>query len=282
MKLWPAGSAVASPSTSTRRRRPNRGDILPFAESGGGDNKPIGHTLKIRTQPLFSSSGRWLRHWRLGLLVWAIAAPGAGLAAENAVPVPKGYIDAMSWYARAARAGDPRAQYYMGVIHWRGLRGEKNHESAADWFEKAARKSHGPAQFSLGLAFELGLGRAKDAARAARWYRPAARQGIAEAAFNLGSLHERGDGVESNPAQAAIFYRQAAQAGLARAQYNLGLLYGEGHGVPRDRVRAWVWLSRANDAGYAGARAPLAALEKVMGADERSRAGKAYLDKEPR
>lgn len=236
MKCWPAGSAAASSSTSTHRRRPYGGDILALAVVGIGDNKPIGQTVKTSTQPLFSSTGRWLCHWRLGLMVWAIAAPSPGFAAEYAVPVPKGYIDAMGWNARAARAGDPRAQYYLGVIHRRGLRGVKNHRLAADWFAKAARKGYGPAQFSLGVAFELGLGRAKDAARAARWYRLAARQGIAEAAFNLGALHERGDGVEGNPAQAAVLYRQAARAGLARAQYNLGLLYGEGQGVDRKSV----------------------------------------------
>ncbi|MCH8919069.1 MAG: sel1 repeat family protein, partial [Proteobacteria bacterium] len=196
-----------------------------MAKGGDGGNEPMGQTVKTSTRPLFSSTRRWLRPWRLGLgrlglAVLAMAAPGPGLAVENAVavptvPVPKGYIDAMSWTDRAARAGDPRAQYHLGVIHWHGLRGEKNPRLAADWFAKSAGKGYGLAQFSLGLAFELGLGRTKDAARAAPWYRLAARQGIAPAAFNLGALHERGDGVARNPAQAAVLYRQAARAGLA-------------------------------------------------------------------
>lgn len=249
------------------------------SNTGEGDSDAMGCAVKNRMLTSLFLSKRWRRHRRLGGLLCTLLAAVPGFAAERPVPVPQGFGDAMGWYERSARAGDPRAQYYMGVILWRGLRGKTNHKSASDWFEKSAGKGYGPAQFSLGLAFERGLGRSRDLARAANWYALAARQGVAEAAFNLGILYERGDGVEHKPAQAAILYRQAAEAGLARAQYNLGLLLGEGIGVSKDLVQAWVWLARARDGGYAAAGEALAAVEKDMSGTQRTQAEKAFADR---
>jgi TPR repeat protein len=197
---------------------------------------------------------------------------GTAALAADAVPVPKGYSDAMSWYQRAAEAGNPRAQYYLGLIYWRGLHGPKDPKRAADWFEKAARQGHAAAQFSLGLAYQTGTGRAKDLAKAGEWYAPAARAGHIEAAYNLGVLYEGGEGVEKNAAQAAILFERAAKGGLARAQYNLGLLYSKGEGVPLDRVHAWRWLNMARQAGYDPATPALKSLERSMSKAERMKA----------
>lgn len=229
-----------------------------------------------RRRPLF---GAWTCACLGGACLAAVLwAGGPALADADAISPPAGYGQAMSWYERAARAGNAQAQFFMGVIAEKGLRDGPDPETAVDWFEKAAQQGHADSQFRLGLAYRTGRGRAADPALAARWFGLAARQGLAEAQFNLARMHELGLGVDANAAQAAILYRRAAEAGLAPAAYNLGLMYFEGAGVPRDDVLAWTWLSKARDRGADGAEAVLKALKKRMTPEDLARARAARPD----
>ncbi len=104
----------------------------------------------------------------VGLLA-LLTAPSSRVWAADAVPAPGGYLDSMEWYERAAKSGDPQAQYLFGEILSRGLRGAADRKAAADWFEKAARQGHGLAAFALAGAYESGRGRDRDRAKAAEW-----------------------------------------------------------------------------------------------------------------
>ncbi len=206
------------------------------------------------------------------LLLAGPVFPGPGPAFAEPPAPPASYGEAMRWYEQQARAGSARAQYFMGEIAASGLRGVADPVAAADWFEKAAQQGHGLAQFRLGLAYQAGHGREADPRAALRWFSLAARQGVAEAQFNLARMHEMGLGIPANPAQAALLYRQAAESGLGEAAFNLGLMYWEGQGVARDLSRAWAWLTLARERGVHAAVEPLAALDRVIGDDERERA----------
>jgi TPR repeat protein len=61
----------------------------------------------------------------------------------------------VAWEA-AAEHGDARAQYGLGVLHWRGLGAPSDLQEAARWFVKAARQGYRPALSALAaLAHEL-------------------------------------------------------------------------------------------------------------------------------
>ena len=66
----------------------------------------------------------------------------------------------LAWEA-AAEQGDARAQYSLGVLHWRGFGVPSDPQQAARWFARAARQGYRPALSALaGLANELDGGEA--------------------------------------------------------------------------------------------------------------------------
>lgn len=83
------------------------------------------------------------------------------------------YASSLNVWLPDAKAGDPKAQTYVGEM------------------------------------FEKGLGTMPDYATAVSWYRKAAEQGYDRAQMNLGSMYERGLGVEVNELEALNWYRKA-------------------------------------------------------------------------
>ncbi len=119
------------------------------------------------------------------------------------------YALAMQQLPPLAESGDPKAQYLLGLMYYRG---------------------HGVKQ---------------DDALAAKWFHRAADQGQAEAQFNLGVMYAEGQGVPQDNAEGIRWYRLAADQGEPRAQYNLGVSYAEGYGVEENFVTAYVWFNLA-------------------------------------
>lgn len=146
------------------------------------------------------------------------------------------YGDAMSWYTRAAEAGDARAQFLLGLRYETGTASEADERRAAEWFTRAAGQGHTEAQFKLAL------------------------------------MYDAGRGVDQDPGEAARWYRSAAEAGLAEAQYNLGVAYLNGNGVVRDVAEAFAWITIAADAGVAEARDLRGRLSDVLAGDIESEA----------
>lgn len=87
------------------------------------------------------------------------------------------YATSLQVWLPEAKAGDPKAQTYVGEM------------------------------------FEQGLGTTPDYATAVAWYRKAAEQGYERAQMNLGSMYERGLGVEKNELEALNWYRKATGMG---------------------------------------------------------------------
>ena len=178
-------------------------------------------------------------------LLWLASAPAG--AADMPAPVVT-YGDAMRWYGRAAEAGDPQAQFYLGYIHDRGLRGANSLSEAVNWYRKAAAQGEVRAQFRLGLLFDADSRLPRDPAEAQTWYGAAAAQGHAEARFNLARLIEAEDA-----ARAAELYALAAEDGIGQAAFNLALLRINGPDEIYDPAKAWRWALRAQDLGAPGA-----------------------------
>src|SRR4051812_31596336 len=70
-----------------------------------------------------------------------------------------------------------------------------DYQTALTLLTPLAEAGEPQAEFTLGVLYANGYGVAKDPAVAARWYRRAADKGLAEAQNNLGALYSNGEGV---------------------------------------------------------------------------------------
>jgi TPR repeat protein len=129
------------------------------------------------------------------------------------------------------------------------------------WYFDAAKAGNARAQFLLGLKYETGTDIDRDLAKAADWFEKAARQDIPEAQFKLASLLERGQGRATDPIAAAQWYERAAQGGYAPAQYNLAVLQLNTASTDAERIDGLVWLMKARDQGVGPAVEFLARIE---------------------
>ena len=80
-----------------------------------------------------------------------------------------------------ARAGDPVAQFNMGVKYAEGIEVQQDYLEAARWYGAAADQGDAPAQFNLGLMFYQGIGLPKDLRYAYELFSLAAAQGDSRA-----------------------------------------------------------------------------------------------------
>ena len=81
--------------------------------------------------------------------------------------VKRNDVEAMLWYCKVAKQGNPEA---------------------AKWFRDLAERGSAQAQYNLGVCYENGEGVEKDAAEAIKWYRIASRQGHAAAKVKIEEL----------------------------------------------------------------------------------------------
>ncbi|KAK6160214.1 hypothetical protein DH2020_003595 [Rehmannia glutinosa] len=119
--------------------------------------------------------------------------------------------EAIAWYRRAAKLGDPAAQCNLAISILQA--DPPIFEEAIDWLYKASVAGHARAQYQLALC-----------------------------------LHQ-GRGVEQNPQEAAHWYQRAAKGGYVRAMYNTSLCYSLGEGLWQSHSLARKWMKRAADCG---------------------------------
>ena len=174
---------------------------------------------------------------------------------------------AFDCYLRAAKSGQPEAQYRLAVMYREGRGSQKNFEEYLWWLNKAAEAGHVTAQFELAARYQMGGNLdetpQEEEARnqlAAKWYRRAAEQGHVEAQWIMGILCRYGTGVPESATEAVEWYRLAAEQGHAKAQCDLGDMYEAGEGVPQSFVEAELWYRRAAAQGDEDA---VKALEKL-------------------
>jgi ankyrin repeat protein len=137
-----------------------------------------------------------------GFMVEAIAAPADSGhipavedpvldEARNAVRL-RDFEGAVRIWRSAAKRGNPRACYRLGVAYRSGRGVEQDNAKAAYWFEKAATDGDADAQYALGKLFEKGLGVESDRGRAMKLIGEAARAGHREARIAMKRIHGSG------------------------------------------------------------------------------------------
>ena len=145
---------------------------------------------------------------------------------------------------KAAEGGDGRAMVALGLALWRGQETTRDRDEALSWYTRAAAAGNVDAMFALGAAYDYGV--LEDASKAALWYRKAADAGQARAMTNLGNLYADGRGVAKDKAAALDWYRKAAATGdagmeglgSAMGALQLGRTLMEMPGVANNEVEA--------------------------------------------
>jgi len=169
--------------------------------------------------------------------------------------------EALSWYLKSAKQGDPAVQYQVGAKYFRGDGTGQNYQEAARWWEQAANGGQMDAQFNLGLMYFRGLSVQADDRRAADLFGKAAAQGHGHAQYSLAVMYSTGRGVNKDYTRAREMFEKAAAQGVPQAQFNLGAFYENGYGVERNLETARAWYERAATQNLAEAQEKLAQLD---------------------
>ena len=193
-------------------------------------------------------------------LSWYLKAADAGDAQAMynvgnhyamAIGVERDYREALRWYTKSADAGFPSAMTAIGSMYEQGYGVEKEGREALTWYQKAADAGDATAMNNIGILYADGKLVGQDISAATEWLRKAADNGSAAGARNLGLIYYLGYGVEQDYAQALTWFRKAADAGDAAAMHGIGDMYLNGQGVAEDSAKADEWYQKARDAGFA-------------------------------
>lgn len=171
--------------------------------------------------------------------------------------------------ADRAEAGDSAAALLLGVEWLSGK--QRDPVQAARWLKRAAEAGQPVAQNYLGVLYRTGQGVAQSRTEAARWFEMAALQGNRPAMANLGKLHAAWD-EKGNYAVAARWFVRAASFGDADSAFNLAVLYERGAGVPQSRFDAYKWYAVAAAKGDAPAALRAKQIGSLMALPERAAA----------
>lgn len=197
----------------------------------------------------------WSSVMLLAVLALLPASAFAGLTPEE--------VKAFQGCKVQAEKGDPIAQYYLGNSYYGGNGVVQDYVQAASWYRKAAIQGIASAQYNLGNSYRDGKGVVQDYVQAVSWYRKAIAQGHLKAHSDLGLCYFNGTGVKKNEVEAVSWYRKAADQGDTLALHNLGGCYGSGSGVEKDEVEAYAlwYLASITDEVT---RKALAEIEKKL------------------
>ena len=93
--------------------------------------------------------------------------------------------EAVTWWRRAAQAGDLEAQFNLAQALVQGRGTTANEPQAFDWMLQAAESGLAPAQNQVGVMYAMGQGVALDAVEAHKWFYLARAAGDSAAKQNI-------------------------------------------------------------------------------------------------
>jgi len=91
---------------------------------------------------------------------------------------------------RAAKKGNPRAQFDLAVMYATGRGVPRNERFAFNWFHKSARHGFVEAKYYMGISFEQGRGVRANAHLARYWFKQAAKAGHSKAIYHLSQIEK--------------------------------------------------------------------------------------------
>ena len=172
--------------------------------------------------------------------------------------VPGHDAEAVTWYRKAADAGDMPSLLRLGQLLHLGKGLPQNELDATAKIKLAAEADYQPAWTVLAERYEQGLGTRRSDKDASYWYRKAAEKGDVVAQAKVGDMYARGKGVDKDEAEAVNWFRKAADRGNREAQYGLGMAYLKGRGIQKSDSLGYEWLKKAADQGHPEAQKEVA------------------------
>jgi len=91
---------------------------------------------------------------------------------------------------RAAKAGNPKAQFDLAVMYATGRGVRKNEREAFHWFHKSARAGNIEAKYYMGISFEQGRGVRANPHLARYWFKQAVKSGHPKAIYHLSKVEK--------------------------------------------------------------------------------------------
>ena len=135
-----------------------------------------------------------------------------GMACYYGKSVQKDDGKAFLWWRQSALKGYPKAMHIMGVAYRRGIGVPKHAEMALDWFTKAAQQGRAIDQYIVADAYyEAKVNNVRDDALAVYWATHAARQGHPGALVLLAQAKLEGRGMPPNMIHAYVLAGKAAE-----------------------------------------------------------------------
>lgn len=177
---------------------------------------------------------------------WAAHVFLGGLAEDEDMTIRREFAEKLQSLESGASGGNPEAQLELGRLYLNAHEMVRDPVQAVAWFARAAKQGEVRAQYLLGKQYENGVGIKRDYKEAARWYDRAASIGrYPDAEYALGTLYARGLGVGHSNATAMEWYRKAANGGQPVGQYLAGRIHEAGYGVRVDLIKAYMWYALA-------------------------------------
>lgn len=192
----------------------------------------------------------------------AEGAVQVGLMYAAGEGVTKNVDEAKTWLERAGRFPTPALAVRLGRIYLADDVIAHDYAEALRYFNIAAGQPE--AQYHLGLMYAEGYGVPVNPSKAVQLWRTSAEQGFPDAACQLGQVYAAGNGVGKDYVSAArwLLNATALEADVmtamlygtrtcyAEAKFRLGLLYSEGLGVERNMTEALRWWRAAANQGH--------------------------------
>ena len=172
--------------------------------------------------------------------------------------VPGHDAEAVTWYRKAADAGDMPSLLRLGQLLHLGKGLPQNELDATAKIKLAAEADYQPAWTVLAERYEQGLGTRRSDKDASYWYRKAAEKGDVVAQAKVGDMYARGKGFDKDEAEAVNWFRKAADRGNREAQYGLGMAYLKGRGIQKSDSLGYEWLKKAASQGHTEAQKEVA------------------------
>lgn len=150
--------------------------------------------------------------------------------------------DAIKWYRCAADRGDSDAQFNLALI----LREQGGHKDIAvvvKLLDGAAKAGNGRAIYELGLCYDKGSGVVRSPEKASVLYKRAAKKGVAQAQVNYGVLIHNSASGNADYRRALRWYTWAALQGAVLGCKYLAQYLRKGISGLKDEAEARFWES---------------------------------------
>ncbi|MGL4767892.1 MAG: tetratricopeptide repeat protein [Formosimonas sp.] len=171
-----------------------------------------------------------------------------GVLHEKGTLQSNGSIDAAKWYLLSANQGHSYAQNNLGALYLSAADGllPKNQEQAFHWLKKSSEQNNPKGQYNLGKMYFRGVFVLKNTTEALRLLEQSAAQSYPKAQNYLSNIYFKGiEGVDINIEKALNLKIEAAKQGYVDAQLELAKRFATGEQIPKDPEKAANWFLAA-------------------------------------